>query len=1224
MDQRQWSGRVEHRFNLNHSIPTTTSNDRAAKELRTGSPPRTPKAGNKRSRSHSPSGESTKYQQLTKQETGFFFIPDLDLEGRNLTANQREYRVVAPYETLKDIIDAARFDLSIIITKFNVIPNQSGDFIELHRNGTILQGKRKAEGCEFMSLEDFHAIEKQLEKHGKKTSAFNIKGTIDSISPIISAIPSDPFAMIELYDHTCPSLTAVVVLKGTNALLCHPGIRPGSRVNLKNIRRQRWYVPQSLQNECTPKRLHARCPSHVFVISESNCIEWEDCVDPCVDRKDGAAILLPLPSTVCSLTSIEGSILAVRYTTFSISTRQNTDCNISPRIIHYIILEPSSGKGIVKLYMTYYPLSPTCALGIRKGSRIQAMNIHEIKSNMSSSNLSSYQDSEYECFGACLRSTVSIISTASENLRGSGSDTNEHANNSNFASYAFKHVKQSYHELEWMSQCRKQLSACNNADKRVMERALRKLIVDVIGDDFVAKGRDPYKEFFDHACEPFYNDDEEKSSSFCPCDTFLRSRLPLVLGLSTLRQECILLMRTEIPQSCHLFSDQNDITNRAREGCTAAIHFTREEFIGKLGLPSATLLCVGGLVEGLSRSGTISSIIDNGHHLTVFPCLEKVKHCHHDTKTLYEKGDFVIVNVHKIIMSIIYLGRYPRRPDELQIPIEITDLPGIDSNLYTQLKGPSTILTIGCHHFIVSIQIAYAANGISSLNGRSTAEKDSDHDFVQESKKTVGGKDNIKTHGRLLRQRWRIRKDIKAYTGCQFTVGTTTSSLDSGPFHLPQTLNVNIGFPLVTCNHGLIRHVCQGISDRILSMASAWQYTAETISSPLVSGGWDDLCSSDWNHAKSEIYVILPHYSNGNDIIEIGSIEFQFIEQQCSIEHLEQFKTCCDTGNGLTHLGGRKVSPGNIDRRLKRSIIYQEENREVTGEATIVPSLILGVADVSIATLASIKPPHRFEALFVKNAFKIKGANIAKVRFCRARAECSRCNSPLNCRADSIKKKSFWNDPLPINATNAPTSKLPMKRKTNLTCPNQCDEAYGYIKWELSGVLQDSTGCTRVYSEREISLMILGSGLDIDVVEEGAWYSAYGINYQIGLPLSKEMKVEIETAKRNARSSRANSFEAKLSRETRARYTLYLHCKASTEPYRRMDFLSRCKPLKKDAYSVKPFEIPLVSSLGDGQGVSQRNDMSTSRMGTELRILDCYRSYDESKETGWSIINALN
>jgi hypothetical protein len=63
--------------------------------------------------------------------------------------------------------------------------------------------------------------------------------------------------------------------------------------------------------------------------------------------------------------------------------------------------------------------------------------------------------------------------------------------------------------------------------------------------------------------------------------------------------------------------------------------------------------------------------------------------------------------------------------------------------------------------------------------------------------------------------------------------------------------------------------------------------------------------------------------------------------------------------------------------------------------------------------------------------------------------------------------------------------------------------------------------------------------------------------------------------------------------------------------------------LKKDANTLKPFEIPLVSSLGEERVVMQTHDMSTSGIGLELRIVDCYRNYEESKDTGWSIINAL-
>lgn len=75
------------------------------------------------------------------------------------------------------------------------------------------------------------------------------------------------------------------------------------------------------------------------------------------------------------------------------------------------------------------------------------------------------------------------------------------------------------------------------------------------------------------------------------------------------------------------------------------------------------------------------------------------------------------------------------------------------------------------------------------------------------------------------------------------------------------------------------------------------------------------------------------------------------------------------------------------------------------------------------------------------------------------------------------------------------------KKKSNLTCPNECDENYGYIKWELSGILKDSTGSVRVYNDRQASLVILVSGIDINAVEEGAWNFANGINYKVCLPL---------------------------------------------------------------------------------------------------------------------------
>lgn len=78
-------------------------------------------------------------------------------------------------------------------------------------------------------------------------------------------------------------------------MLCHPEIHPGS------MRRQRWRVPQSLQTEGMPKRLHDSSPSHVFVVAESDCFVWDERVDLHMDLKDDPAASIMLPSNVDSL-----------------------------------------------------------------------------------------------------------------------------------------------------------------------------------------------------------------------------------------------------------------------------------------------------------------------------------------------------------------------------------------------------------------------------------------------------------------------------------------------------------------------------------------------------------------------------------------------------------------------------------------------------------------------------------------------------------------------------------------------------------------------------------------------------------------------------------------------------------------------------------------------------------------------------------------------------------
>jgi hypothetical protein len=64
---------------------------------------------------------------------------------------------------------------------------------------------------------------------------YNIRGRVNAISSIITIVPKDPFALIELYDPNHPSTTTTIILKGINALTCQPGIQPGDDITFQHI-----------------------------------------------------------------------------------------------------------------------------------------------------------------------------------------------------------------------------------------------------------------------------------------------------------------------------------------------------------------------------------------------------------------------------------------------------------------------------------------------------------------------------------------------------------------------------------------------------------------------------------------------------------------------------------------------------------------------------------------------------------------------------------------------------------------------------------------------------------------------------------------------------------------------------------------------------------------------------------------------------------------------------
>ena len=214
---------------------------------------------------------------------------------------------------MKKVCDAVRFKYSVQVTKYSLSPTLfargpqheqvSVSVLEISSDGlTVFQSTSTQEVTpkgNILSLTQFRALEQSFgnkKEHGKPSSkdVYTIRATVDAISPIIAAVPSDPFALVELYQAGgCES--CIVVIKGAKALACHAGIQPGDSITLQNVKRQKWHVPSWFSKK-GPAKLASRAPTYVFVVTNPLSIVWQDDESP----------LPPLPSTVVPLSFDRG------------------------------------------------------------------------------------------------------------------------------------------------------------------------------------------------------------------------------------------------------------------------------------------------------------------------------------------------------------------------------------------------------------------------------------------------------------------------------------------------------------------------------------------------------------------------------------------------------------------------------------------------------------------------------------------------------------------------------------------------------------------------------------------------------------------------------------------------------------------------------------------------------------------------------------------------------
>jgi len=188
---------------------------------------------------------------------------------------------------------------------------------------------------------------------------------------------------------------------------------------------------------------------------------------------------------------------------------------------------------------------------------------------------------------------------------------------------------------------------------------------------------------------------------------------------------------------------------------------------------------------------------------------------------------------------------------------------------------------------------------------------------------------------------------------------------------------------------------------------------------------------------------------------------------------------------------------------------------------------------------------------------------------------------------DDDSEDTFWHLPMDFEGCDGPSpSPKPrgsriddrmcvnkMTIPTNLRCPNDCPIDFAAIKWECSGVVDDGTGQAKLHAERDAALALIGSGLNVERVEDGAWAVESGITYQRSVPPNSFIRNAVREAQMMARQIARDNPEANkkivrasdvlrlLTPEAKAIYTMQRHCRFSKEPLRSIDIVCRCKPI---------------------------------------------------------------
>ena len=527
------------------------------------------KAGTKRPRSEVDFGAASFSKAVGKWENdaGYFFIPSE--RNTDTAVAEDSFAITFPFSSIDAVCRAVLSGSSVNISKYRWVQHGSSvRVLEIHTNGIEIMapGESNArdgseDGVKPWTLADFADIERRGLLKGHQSELYSIIAKVDATSAIVATIPSDPFALVEVYEdietvqeNGCVPLSAVIVLRGQSALAVHVALQPGAMIVLRNVRRQRWHVPKAFEKIASAnpalESLRYRAPTHVFVVDDGLSVAWSFDFEKARRQNLCRANLPPLPSTPIPLRAVQGVVTSIR----------RANIGKAGFVFHSVDIENGDDNSIpgsrCKLYLTYYPIAPNLLWGLRNGALIRAANIYPV-----SSSISNFQGCAV--FAASMRSTIVLLQNASDPVHGaeSGEVTNEILTqppniemealllpSAKCSPYQFTTKKRSCKEMEWKSRLRsiwfeksglaekEESPSFDIIARNLLEHNKRlegRLSCDTVTANTKAgqrelnsKRRDPYAEFFFIGCEDNLDDQDSLT-------------LPTVLPLYHIRDACI-------------------------------------------------------------------------------------------------------------------------------------------------------------------------------------------------------------------------------------------------------------------------------------------------------------------------------------------------------------------------------------------------------------------------------------------------------------------------------------------------------------------------------------------------------------------------------------------------------------------------------------------------------------------------------------------------------------